>query len=310
MFSELFLWFLKIFFGRSFERAIMITESGVMDVGWIEDLEVTTEQNGKSATELQIENELPIDRWIDIAYDENGDEIADDETEMLQAQEAIRMEFTSIPAIQPDTNPHRRILKRELQAEALKRLESSARTEQEFTAVTEWWDRLDRNRERRERSYEISRGDVPLEHEMSQDGSCFPRWLANPTFRQICRGNFWDYFACCPFEMHNLTAKEYIREIVMNLKLEHKEILFFLGIRLYSPKKLAALRGQTDRNVRKVRDVVRRKIQRKLYTALMARRQNGASMTLQEKEFMAQYESAQAAKKMSIAKEDTDESVI
>ena len=96
----------------------------------------------------------------------------------------------------------------------------------------------------------------------------------------------------------------------MNLKLEHKEILFFLGIRLYSPKKLAALRGQTDRNVRKVRDVVRRKIQRKLYAALVTRKQNGASMTLQEKEFMAQYESAQAAKKMSIAKEDTDESVI
>lgn len=60
-----------------------------MDVGWIEDLEVTTEQNGKSATELQIENELPIDRWIDIAYDENGDEIADDKLEMLQVQEAM-----------------------------------------------------------------------------------------------------------------------------------------------------------------------------------------------------------------------------
>lgn len=206
----------------------MITESGVMDVGWIEDLEVTTEQNGKSATELQIENELPIDRWIDIAYDENGDEIADDKVEMLQAQEAIRMEFTPIPAAQPDANIHRRVLKRELQAEALKRLESSARTEQEFTAVTEWWDRLDRNRERRERSYEIDRGDVPLEHEMSQDGSCFPRWLANPTYRQICRGHFWDYFAYCLFEMHNLTSKEYIREIVMNLKLEHKEILFLL----------------------------------------------------------------------------------
>jgi len=199
---------------------------------------------------------------------------------------------------------------RELQAEALKRLETSARTEQDFTAVTEWWDRLDRNRERRERSYEISRVDVPLEHEMSQDGSCFPRWLANPTFRQICRGNFWDYFAYCLFEMHNLTAKEYIREIVINLKLEHKEILFFLGIRLYSPKKLAALRGQTDRNVRKVRDVVQRKIRRKLYAALVTRKQNGASMTLQEKEFLAQYESEQLTKKALMAKENADESVI
>ena len=220
------------------------------------------------------------------------------------------MEFTSTPDVRPDENIHRRILKRELQVEALKRLESSARTEQEFTTVTEWWDRLDRNRERPERSYEISRGDVPLEHEMSQDGSCLPSWLANPTFRQICRGNFWDYFAYCLFEMHNLTAKEYIREIVMNLKLEHKEILFFLGIRLYSPKKLAALRGQTDRNVRKVRDVVRRKIQRKLYAVLVTRKQNGASMTLQEKEFLTQYGSTQTTKKTKIAKEDADESVV
>ena len=85
-----------------------MAESEVMDVDWMEEFETVHEQN-----------ELPSDRWIDIAYDENGDEIADDNAELLQAQESIRMEFTSIPAAQPDTNPHRRILKRELQAEAL-----------------------------------------------------------------------------------------------------------------------------------------------------------------------------------------------
>lgn len=285
----------------------MMAESEVVDVDWMEEQDNECTQNDELVGNFVPETAQDIDRWIDIAYDENGDEIADDNAELLQAQESIRMKFTSIPDVRPDENIHRRILKRELQAEALKRLESSARTEQEFTAVTEWWDRLDRNRERRERSYEISRGDVHLEHEMSQDGSCFPRWLTNPTFRQICRGNFWDYFAYCLFEMHNLTAKEYIREIVMNLKLEHKEILFFLGIRLYSPKKLAALRGQTDRNVRKVRDVVRRKIQRKLYAVLVTRKQNGASMTLQEKEFMAQYESEQFTKKALMAKENADD---
>ena len=122
-----------------------MAESEVMDVDWMEEFETVHEQN-----------ELPSDQWIDIVYDENGDEIADDNAELLQAQESIRMEFTSTPDVRPDENIHRRILKRELQAEALKRLESSARTEQEFTTVTEWWDRLDRNRERRERSYEIA----------------------------------------------------------------------------------------------------------------------------------------------------------
>ena len=134
------------------------------------------------------------------------------------------------------------------------------------------------------------RGDVPMEYQMSEAGTVFPRWMNSPTYRQISRGNFLDYYANCLFEMHDLTAKDYIHEIVMNLKLEHKEILYFLGIRLYSAKKLAELRGQTDRNIRKVRDVVKRKIHKKLYAALQAQRERGTSLTLQEKEFMKAYE--------------------
>lgn len=41
-------------------------------------------------------------------------------------------------------------LKRELRAEALRRLEDAARTEADFTVVVKEWDKLDRNRERRE----------------------------------------------------------------------------------------------------------------------------------------------------------------
>ena len=131
-----------------------------------------------------------------------------------------------------------------------------------------------------------------MEYQMSEEEKIFPRWLGSPTYRQISRGNFLDYYANCLFEMHDLTAKDSIRDIVMNLKLEHKEILFFLGIRLYSAKKLADLRGQTDRNVRKVRDVVKRKIHKKLYAALLAQREQGYSMTLREKEFMKLYETS------------------
>ena len=97
----------------------MMAESGVMDVGWMEKQGNERIQSDELVADFVPEAEQDIDRWIDIAYDENGDEIANDDAELLQAQEAIRMEFTSIPAAQPDTNPHRRILKRELQAEAL-----------------------------------------------------------------------------------------------------------------------------------------------------------------------------------------------
>ena len=55
------------------------------------------------------------------------------------------------------------MLHREARALALRRIEESARTEDDFREVIRWWDRLDANRERKERSHEIGRSDVPLE---------------------------------------------------------------------------------------------------------------------------------------------------
>ena len=54
-------------------------------------------------------------------------------------------------------------LKPEMRAEAIRRLEEAARTEKDFRAVVEEWNKLDRNRERRERDHDNLRGDVPLE---------------------------------------------------------------------------------------------------------------------------------------------------
>ena len=65
-----------------------------------------------------------------------------------------------------EEEPERKKLKRELRAEALARLEDSARTQRDFENVIAWWDRLDANRERRERYHELSRSgdDVPLDY--------------------------------------------------------------------------------------------------------------------------------------------------
>ena len=53
-------------------------------------------------------------------------------------------------------------LKREIRAEALRRLEEAARTESDFLTVVDEWNKLDRNRERRERDHENLRGDVHI----------------------------------------------------------------------------------------------------------------------------------------------------
>jgi len=56
-----------------------------------------------------------------------------------------------------DEQPERKLLKRELKAQALARLEDSARTVTDFKNVVAWWDRLDANRERKQRYHEILR---------------------------------------------------------------------------------------------------------------------------------------------------------
>lgn len=142
---------------------------------------------------------------------------------------------------------------------------------------------------RRERRYENLRGDTPLEYDALSDGDILPISLSQPTFRQICRGEFDDYLANCLFEMHDLTDRAHIRKIVKNLKLDHKEIVYFLGIRLYSTQKLADLRGQSERNIRKVRDTVRRRIQRQLYRALTELAEHGGELIHIEQDFLRTY---------------------
>ena len=71
-------------------------------------------------------------------------------------------------------------LKREIRAEAVRRLEEAARTEKDFRAVVEEWNKLDRNRKRRERDHENLRGDVPLEYQAVPEPKLIPRWMNNP----------------------------------------------------------------------------------------------------------------------------------
>ena len=89
-------------------------------------------------------------------------------------------------------------LKREIRAEALRRLEEAARTESDFLTVVDEWNKLDRNRERRERDHENLRGDVPLEFQAVPDPKIAPMWMNLPRFRQLCQGNFLDIIFSCP----------------------------------------------------------------------------------------------------------------
>jgi len=169
-----------------------------------------------------------------------------------------------------DEQPERKLLKRELKAQALARLEDSARTVTDFKNVVAWWDSLDANRERKERYYEILRSndDIPLEYGAAYDARCFPDALNSMLEKQNRRGDFLDAIFCCPYEIHELVTDEYISKIILELNEDQKFLLFLCAIRQYSSTKIAVIKEQSDRNIRKIRSTMLKKIQKKLLTAL------------------------------------------
>ena len=181
-------------------------------------------------------------------------------------------------------------LKREILAEALRRTEESARTLKDFQGVIAEWDRLDRNRERRERDHENLRGDVPLEFQAVPEPRIAPLWMNLPRFRQLCQGNFLDTIFSCPYELHQLTANRFLSKLFFTLSDEQKEVLYYLFVKQYSTTRLAAIRGQSDRNIRKLRMTIQKKLQRRMYEHLSEKLEKDYGITLREREFVEEYE--------------------
>ena len=188
-----------------------------------------------------------------------------------------------------DEEPERKKLKRELRAEALARLEDAARTQRDFENVIAWWDKLDANRERRERYHELSRSgdDVPLDYGASANELFFPDTLNDVLEKQIRKGDFIDAIFYCPYDIHELVTEEYLSEILLELKEDHKELLFLWAVRLFSSTRITVIRQQSDRNIRKVRNTMMKKIRKELLSALTDKAEKQLSMTLVEKAFLS-----------------------
>lgn len=220
----------------------------------------------------------------------------DDENEKMQEQLALERIAEIELAIEqdehplepePDELPEKKKLKRELKAEALLRLETTARTDADFKVVISHWDKLDTNRERNERRNEISRSgdDLPLDYGADENGMCYPTSLSGFLMRQIEKGDFLDAIFFCPYEIHELVTDEYISKILYDLSEEHKNLLFHCAVLQFSAMRIAQIRGQTDRNIRKIRVTMFKQIQKKLFDYLSAQRLP-QEITLYEKRFM------------------------
>lgn len=257
----------------------------------------------------EIETEYDANYPEDEDEDENalwddGEDTADADTEIeltSKAQRQIARERRLIDELEADAaeNPiedensdedsERKKFKRELQAEALARLEDAARTVSDFEKVVAWWDKLDANRERRERYHELSRSgdDLPLDYGAAKDGLFFPDTLNDVLEKQLRKGDFIDAIFYCPYDIHELVTEENLSDILLELSEDHKELLFLYAVRLFSSTRIAAIRGQTDRNIRKVRVTMLKKIQKKLLPALLEKAKKQQPLTLLEKDFLA-----------------------
>ena len=258
-----------------------------------------------SDEEEELEN-LPEDETLDLAEDGFADwvDASDGAPENESLEEALAEErmLELESELEQDEHPRdyaaelddeneeaaptsEKRLKREIRAEALRRLEEAARTESDFLTVVDEWNKLDRNRERRERDHENLRGDVPLEFQAVPEPRIAPLWMNLPRFRQLCQGNFLDIIFSCPYELHELTANRFLSKLFFTLSDEQKEVLYYLFVKQYSTTRLAAIRGQSDRNIRKLRLTIHKKLQRAFYQHLQEKQEAGGSLTLREQEF-------------------------
>lgn len=238
---------------------------------------------------------LEYDDWIEAGDDDSPEEPweADEVYEPDAAPEDVQPNPDEPAPSDTEAERSGKMLRREMKAEALRRMEESARTRKDFEMVLAAWDKREDSADRTIRNHLQFRGDVPLEYGVTDimGATVFPTFLGLPTERQIARGNFMDLFANCPYEMHDLSGKGYICEVIAGLKENHKELLYFMGIQGFSPQQMAAIRGQTDRNIRKVRDTMLRKVQSRLYNSLMyMMEKHHYHPTHREEDFLTRYE--------------------
>ena len=228
-----------------------------------------------------------MDDYEDLLSEQEEEQLAEALADEHQAELEIQLEQDEQPP-QIDEPPETKKLKRDLQREALSRIENAARTADDFKKVIAWWNRLDSNRERRERYHEVSRSglDIPLDYGAALDGEIIPYDVNDVLIKQIRKGDYIDAIFQCPFELNELVTDGELSKILGNLSDGHKEIIFNNIVRRVSTKVLAGVRKQSDRNIRKVRATALNKIRTNLLPILKKRSDKELPLTLRERDFL------------------------
>lgn len=164
------------------------------------------------------------------------------------------------------------ILIREARREALTRVEERARTIEDFQNLFgEFWDKLDANRERNERRNEYLMSDEMFDWNLHDDD------------------NFIDLIYCKPSEMHHLVEDVDLSRLIKESTAKQKAVFFPFVLRGCGTKKISECHCMTDRNVRKLCDLMKYNIRREMAVILEERIKNKEPLTIEQKEFLAIY---------------------
>ena len=206
---------------------------------------------------------------------------------------------------------HRETLKRQARADYLRRLENSARTVDEFHEVVDMYDKLDDNRERRERYHEIAQSEYKLlntetanrtkgidpEQREAQrknrynEGMIIPPPINHPYWREHMRGDFISCIYDNPEEMWQIFGDWQVgRQLKYVLTDKQKEALFLSAVRLATTEQIACYTDKTDRAVRRLIADALENIRSPLAFLTLLRLTGGLPVTLEKRRFLKWYE--------------------
>ena len=171
------------------------------------------------------------------------------------------------------------LLRHKLKIEGLNRLEGAARTEDDFHFVVKRWDMIQKRRERR---------DGDCETLLSGDMFDWSAFDAEKNMRS--EDDILSIMFSCACQMHELMSDPDISRLLNRATEKQKAVFFPRFIKSCPTAKIAQCHGMTDRNVRKLIDLMLENIRRDLYVALKKRHETvPLSATREEKEFLANY---------------------
>ena len=179
------------------------------------------------------------------------------------------------------------LLKHSLKREGLIRLEEAARTEEEFERVIKRWNEIYRERLKKEQGNEVL---------LSSDMFDWSEFDTESRMRD--EDDFFTWLFCCICKMHELIDDPDICRLLKKATDKQKAVFFPRVLKNCSTQKIAQCHGMTDRNVRKLIDLMVDNIRHGLYEALHERHKNNPnSATLRELRFLATYEYVPKVKK-------------